>query len=234
MFNKEQIKKFNQLELKIYEYIINHEAQIPYMSIREPADNIPTSTASILRFCRKIGFEGFKEFKYAYKKIIKKDISHENYDLLEIIDCLKKFNTTYYQKLFNEAITILDSAKSILFLGVGDSGIIAQYGARRFSSCGRYASAINDPYYKIKLLEKDSIVIVLTISGETESVIKQVHECKKNGSKILSITTTKTSTISKMSDLTIPYYINRNNNEKIELTSQVPAMIILEILSKTS
>ena len=43
--------------MKIYEYIITHELEFPYMSIRELADGVSTSTASILRFCKKLGYE---------------------------------------------------------------------------------------------------------------------------------------------------------------------------------
>lgn len=67
MFTKEQIQQFNPLEMKIYEYIITHELEFPYMSIRELADGVSTSTASILRFCKKLGYDGFKELKYVFK-----------------------------------------------------------------------------------------------------------------------------------------------------------------------
>ncbi len=232
MFDEEQVKTFNQLELKIYEYIINHELQLPYMSIRDLANEIPTSTTSILRFCHKIGYEGFKEFKYAYKRTLRNETNFKDYDFLEVINCLRKFDTDYYQKLFNEAVIMLANADTILFLGIGDSGIVGQYGARRFSNYGKYASAINDPYYKIQFPGETAVVIALSVSGETKEVIRELQACKRLGSQIIAITTTTTSTIARMSDLTIPYYINRKKVMNIEMTSQVPAISIIENLAK--
>ena len=81
-------------------YILKHSIQFPYMSIRELADEIPTSTASIMRFVKKMGYDSFPELKYAYKKEEKEVSLHMVNDLDETIDCLKKFNTPYYQDLF--------------------------------------------------------------------------------------------------------------------------------------
>lgn len=232
MFDEEEMKNFNQLELKIYEYIVNHELQLPYMSIRDLANEIPTSTTSILRFCKKLGYDGFKEFKYAYKRVMRENKNYKDYDFSEVVDCLRKFDSQYYQQLFNEAVIMLANAESILFLGIGDSGIAGQYGARRFSSYGKYASAINDPYYKINISGKKTVAIVLSVSGETPEVIRELQDCKRLGCQIIAITTTATSTIAKLSDITIPYYINRRNISQIEMTSQIPALSIVENLAK--
>ena len=65
MFNEEKIKSFSTTDMRIYNYILKHSIQFPYMSIRELADEIPTSTASIMRFVKKMGYDSFPELKYA-------------------------------------------------------------------------------------------------------------------------------------------------------------------------
>lgn len=136
MFNEEKIKSFSTTDMRIYNYILKHSIQFPYMSIRELADEIPTSTASIMRFVKKMGYDSFPELKYAYKKEEKEVSLHMVNDLDETIDCLKKFNTPYYQDLFKEVACILGNANMIIFDGMGDSAKIAEYAARRFSTNG--------------------------------------------------------------------------------------------------
>lgn len=102
MFNEEKIKSFSTTDMRIYNYILKHSIQFPYMSIRELADEIPTSTASIMRFVKRMGYDSFPELKYAYKKEEKEVSLYMVNDLDETIDCLKKFNTPYYQDLFKE------------------------------------------------------------------------------------------------------------------------------------
>lgn len=41
--------------------------EVTYMLIRELAQEIPISTASFIRFCKKVGFDGFGEFKTELK-----------------------------------------------------------------------------------------------------------------------------------------------------------------------
>lgn len=38
MFNEEKIKSFSTTDMRIYNYILKHSIQFPYMSIRELAD----------------------------------------------------------------------------------------------------------------------------------------------------------------------------------------------------
>ena len=77
MFNEKEIKSFSTTDMRIYNYILKHSIQFPYMSIRELADEIPTSTASIMRFVKKMGYDSFPELKYAYKKE-EKEVSSES------------------------------------------------------------------------------------------------------------------------------------------------------------
>lgn len=234
MFIKaEHIKTFNDIEIKIYEFIMKNSLLIPYMTIRELASEIDVSTTSILRFINKVGYSSFTDFKYAYKVSLQNENKLQSkYDFSEVIDCLKKFDSTFYKDKFNDAIEILGNVDNVVFLGIGNSGIVGQYGARRFSSVGKFALAINDPYLRINSFTENSAIIALSVSGETIEIINEINACKKFGCKVISITTTENCTISKLSDVCIPYYINKEGLEYVDLTTQVPAIGIIENLAR--
>lgn len=67
MFTHEMIASFNELETSLYNYISQNSEKVVYMRIRELANETHVSTASILRFCKKINCEGFSEFKVKLK-----------------------------------------------------------------------------------------------------------------------------------------------------------------------
>src|SRR5699024_11488415 len=67
MFTQEEIASFNELETSLYNYIAGNMDKVAYMRIRELADATHVSTTTILRFCRKVGCEGFSEFKVRIK-----------------------------------------------------------------------------------------------------------------------------------------------------------------------
>ena len=64
MFTHEMIKSFNQLEMDVYNYIISNEEKVVYMKVRELAEEVHVSTTTILRFCKKVGCEGYSEFRF--------------------------------------------------------------------------------------------------------------------------------------------------------------------------
>lgn len=231
MFNEEKIKSFSTTDMRIYNYILKHSIQFPYMSIRELADEIPTSTASIMRFVKKMGYDSFPELKYAYKKEEKEVSLHMVNDLDETIDCLKKFNTPYYQDLFKEVAYILGNANMIIFDGMGDSAKIAEYAARRFSINGFFCAALTDPYQRVSMDGTDIVVVMLSVSGNTPELIRKANGYKAAGSTLITITASDDNTLTKMSDHNISYYVNDVRTEEMSRTTQVPALSIIEILS---
>lgn len=56
---------FTETEKSVTRYIMNRPEDILDMNIREFAQVTFTSTPTVLRVCRKLGFEGYKEFKKA-------------------------------------------------------------------------------------------------------------------------------------------------------------------------
>ena len=131
-----------------------------------------------------------------------------------------------------EAANFVNKADTIIFIGLGSSGIIAEYGARYFSSMGKFSMYIKEPYYPIHSISKNSATIALSVSGETDTTITLLNRLKQAGSRIVSITNNKHSTIAKMSDINIPYYITEEVHESSNITSQIPAMFILESMAR--
>lgn len=232
MFEAEVIKTFNQVEIGIFEFIMANSLVIPYMTIRELAKEVAVSTTSIMRFIKKIGYDSYNDFKYAYKMSLKSDLHLErNYDFSEVIDCLKKFNSTYYKDKFNEAMVLIGNSENVLFLGLGNSGTVGEYGARRFTSAGKFAISVSDPYLKLSSLSRDTLIIALSVSGETPQVVDMIMSCKQAGCKVIVITTTENCTLARLSDVTIPYYINKNRTKFFDMTTQMPVIGIIENLT---
>ena len=231
MFNEEKIKSFSTTDMRIYNYILKHSIQFPYMSIRELADEIPTSTASIMRFVKRMGYDSFPELKYAYKKGEKEVSLYMVNDLDEIIDCLKKFSTPYYQGLFKEIAYILGDANMIIFDGMGDSAKIVEYAARRFSTNGFFSAALTDPYQGVSMDGTNIVVVMLSVSGDTPELVRKANGYKQAGSTLITITVSDDNTLVKMSDYHISYYINDVRTDEMSHTTQVPALSIIEILS---
>lgn len=228
------------IEYQVYQYVANHLNQTIYMRIRELAVATHTSTATIQRFCDKFECAGFSEFKVRLKLLNKEQKQQNVPVLLDIsshIDFLNRASQPYFQEQIKRAITILKDKELIIFLGVGSSNILAEYGALYFSSLYQMAVRIEDPVTDpIRYLSKEiisrSCVIALSVSGETKEITKYLSNINFHDVDIISITNSADSTISKLSNVNIPYYIPKENMAEQDITSQLPTLFIIEYMAK--
>ncbi len=234
IFTSEIIGSFNELETSIYNYISKNKDKVPYMRIRELAAETHVSTATILRFCRKLNCDGYSEFKTKLKmeldKSEKPTIKSSQHALVEFFE--RTLNGESDERITKVA-TLVAKSDNVIFIGNGSSGILAEYGARYFSGLGSFSTYIRDFSYPIhSKLRYNSVAIGLSVSGENAFTISQLNQLKQEGSKIISITNNKLSTIAKISDINIPYYMSEEFYQQTNITTQVPVMYILESIAR--
>lgn len=231
IFTYEQISKLNDTELIVYNYIIKNVNKVLNMNIRELALESHVSTATITRFCHKLDCDGFVEFKIELKRFNEVNKMPEIDDEITMLNQFFEYSKgKEFQDNINEAVDYIVDSNFVVCLGIGQSGSMAKYAARFFSNIGYYSQYIDDPFYPppTDRFEK-CLLIAFSNSGETKEVIDQLRLYRGVQSKIISITNETNSTIAKMSDLTIPYFIKKvilPNTKNI--SSQVPVVYIIE------
>ena len=234
MFGYEVIKSLNDLEMLVYDYIMKHKQTVVYMTVRELADAVHVSASTVMRFCKKAGFDGYSEFKVRFKMYVKEEARHQNVeDLQELQEYFDKAGTTSFQNAVYEAADIVRAAKQVIFIGLGTSGILGKYGARYFSNLGKFSQYIEDPYFPVLGGVDDLVVIALSVSGETEQVIEMVNRFKQNQCKIISITNRNSSTLAKISDFNLSYYVMEADiGNHVNMTTQVPVIYLIEAIGR--
>jgi len=133
----------------------------------------------------------------------------------------------------DEAAALIAKAERVFMIGIGNSGSIAEYGARYFSSMGKFCLYIDEPHYPTESrFVENSLVIVFSVSGESHDTIGHVLRFKEQNCQILSVTNTENCTIAKLSDYNLAYYVTYERLGAYDVTSQLPAMSIVERLGK--
>ncbi|RAS80073.1 MurR/RpiR family transcriptional regulator [Priestia endophytica] len=232
MFSSEMISSFNELETALYNYICKNGEKVVYMRIRDLANETHVSTSTILRFCRKINCEGFSEFKVKLKLHLNQSqevkVKSSQYALSEFVERIESF-----QEGIKRAVDLITSCDNVIFIGTGSSGILAEYGARYFSSIGKLSMYVKDPYMPIQAnFLHNSTTIALSVSGETSFTVSHIHQLKESGSHIVSITNNKHCTMSKMADVNISYYVNEEWINGANITTQMPVVYLLEEMAR--
>lgn len=234
MFTHEIVSSFNELEMSIYNCIIKNKTRISHMKIKDLADEAHVSTATILRFCKKLGCEGYSEFKLRYKEYLQQaSLLMTDSEETTVKGFLTRIDSKEFQDSLDDAFSILKDSQRIILIGIGTSGILAQYGARFFSNVGRFSLYVDDPYLPIlQDLSEDTVTIALSESGNTQQTINLAMQLKERGSLLLSITNHPGSTLEKISDYSITYHVPEILVNHTNITTQVPVLYILETLAR--
>ena len=238
MFGYEVLQSYNELEMLVYNYVMDHKEEVRYMTIRELSDAVHVSTSTIIRFCRKTGCDGYSEFRVQFKLFLKEEQDNKKKMLQdnsvdEIMYFLHSVTSTAYEESIVKVTEMIQEARQLIFIGIGTSGILGKYGARYFSNIGKFSQHIEDPYYPIGNDMEDTIVIALSESGETQQTLKLAERFKRHNCRIFSITNGSSCTLAKMSDYNLAYYVPKHLvQDEYNITTQVPVIYLLETIGR--
>ncbi|MDC7953466.1 MurR/RpiR family transcriptional regulator [Liquorilactobacillus mali] len=236
------LKGFTPTEILIYNYLIAHPDEALNLSIRQLGSAIHVSSASIIRCIKKMGYDSFYEFKYNLKQQqmnLQTKKLEADYDTKIINIASTFFRRPLLQQYSHELVSfkkLISNADSVLFFGIGTSGILAQYGARQFSNFGINSIYNVDPFYPLpqkKQSDANQIAIILSVSGETPEIVDRALSLKADNFHIISITNNNYSTLAKVSEINFSYNIKPEViKETLNITTQIPVIFILEALAR--
>ncbi len=103
---------------------------------------------------------------------------------------------------------IYDSTGPLIVAGIGKSGHIAGKLASTFRSIGKAAIFLHPAeasHGDLGLVTRDSVLLVLSNSGETTELSDLLHFAEEHGNPIVALTGAKESTLSRAAAVTIAY-----------------------------
>lgn len=242
-------KSFTVLEKKVSEYIKKNSQKIVTMSIREFSKEISTGETTIIRFCKKIGFKGYNEFKISLISTLSKEkqsINHkidilgeESYNLAaESIynNSFKVLSDTLSlidNEVLDECIGLINEARHIEFIGIGYSNLTAQDAKYKFLRIGMNVAAHSDPHlFKMaaSISGLDDLVIGISQTGETIEVIESMRNAKLRGAKTIAITNNDKTEITKYADYTLVNGYNETISDTGSFSERISQLFIIELL----
>lgn len=196
-------------EKKVIDGILNIPAnEIIYLSISDLASRLKVAEATLVRFCKKLGYNGFQDFKL--------HLSQESAGVgLDSVDCTAQrvamqmvdaINQTSRSISYDECLRIADrmiGSGKVCAFGVGNSAITAMEISNVLARIGILVTYTPDPHLQAmitsNLTDKD-MVILISVSGSTKDIIDVADIAKKNGTKIVVITCYDHSPLAKYAD----------------------------------
>lgn len=226
-------------------YIENNYSKIANFSIVTLSELANVSTSTIVRSMKKLGYNGFTDFKY---QIVNEDqnkfseplrqLENMNSQIKsaivknqeEVINTIKYLNNT----IIEDAISAIKFSKKITIFARGFSEHIANEMTIKLQLLNKHTEEHTDPNIitmKSKSFNQDDLVIFISLNGETEELVTAAEICKTNNIKTICITTNKESRLYNLCDIILLGYISRKSYIKdYEVRSRLPLQILTRIL----
>lgn len=216
---RQNYSNFTTVEQKIADYIFLIGEKILEKSAQEVAQEIGSSSAALVRFSRKLGYDGFSQLKqklsasYAlhqddneyYKEVNDSEtpLSIKNKLKFRINHMVETTNFAVSDEAILSAVSVIDKSVSIFVFGIGASAIVAQDILQKFSRIGKQVFFIQDTHHFVSLLtihKKNALFIGISMKGETTEVIELAKVARELEVPIIAITSKESSTLGKLSN----------------------------------
>ena len=185
---KQIYDKMTESEKKIADYVLVNSSEVYKFSASELANITKTSSSSVVRFSRKLGFEGFQEFKIELAKDDINPVENIEYDYIDTEDNIREVIVKTANKniqSINDTISLLDehtieeaiqaikNAKNIYIFGIGESALIGldlQYKLLRIHKNAMISLESHVQLSMSANISNDDIAIGISYLGKTKEV----------------------------------------------------------------
>ncbi|HEY4553681.1 MAG TPA: MurR/RpiR family transcriptional regulator [Bacillaceae bacterium] len=243
-------KSMTKSEQKVADYINQHTDDILYSTVTDLSEKVRVGETTIIRFCRKLGYRGYQEFKLAIAQSLVNpadpmDGMVEEGDSLEAIG--KKI-TQQNIKILNDSLELVDTkrieksisavlaARSISFFGIGSSAFTAQDAEHRFMRMGFNVSHASDAHVmamKAALVNEQDVVFGISTSGSTKDVVDAIRIARQNKAFIICLTNQGRSPITQYADVILLAASKESPFQGGAYSSKIAQLHILDILTKS-
>ncbi|UUX35203.1 MurR/RpiR family transcriptional regulator [Fundicoccus culcitae] len=241
------------VEYEIGKLIITLGYDVSDKTTRWIAKNSFTSPTSVVRFCQKLGFSGFDEFKeqYVYElNYIDKQYGKVNVNFpfmkddsdVAIIDKL----TSLYKETIDDTKSlikysdiekvkkILVASESIYIFSAGTALNQAQVFKEKMMKIGKrviITTNLNYQLYEANSMAKDDVAIIVSYSGETKTSLLIAEICKSKKIPIIAITSIGENSLKKLSYASLQLTSKENiKNNIADYSTHLSVSFIFDVL----
>jgi DNA-binding MurR/RpiR family transcriptional regulator len=235
-------------ERSVAQFVLANADRVMHMSISEAARDIGVGEATVIRFCRALGYRGYQEFKLRLAQDLVEPVAfiHENITFddppAEIANKVFQTNRRAVedtQKSLDPAMVevaarAIAGARRVDIYGVGYSYFSALDAKLKFTRVGLAADAFGDPHLQVMsavALRPGDVAIGISHSGSTRDVVDAIVPARKAGATTVAITNFSPSPITRAADIVLLTASHESPLGGEVLTSRIAQLCVLDVLS---
>lgn len=227
---------FSSAEKKIADLILAEPALVVDANVSETAFHSGVSEATIIRFCKHLGYSGFYQMKLQLSHDIGRQqraisTDSESNQLQRSLNHMGARIQGIAGQLALEDVKLCAAAISncsmVHVIGTGQSRVLAMDVVYRLSNLGIRTIGGGDYMCEVPhllLAPKEDILICISKSGETKRVIHAAEIARERGITVIAITGAQKSPLSKLAKITLSSGISTED----DTNSSIYLMCVLD------
>ncbi|AHA04448.1 MurR/RpiR family transcriptional regulator [Pediococcus pentosaceus] len=239
------LKMLTKNEQVLFDYVVSNMNKIKNQSIREVAGETYVSTATFLRFVKKIGFAGFSEFTTVIKYTVlnentKKteptpfEVSQTDYREEYLKNIIESVRVIPIKKL-HEITKKLSDHPTIYLFSKGVSKYAAEYVYYIYTMAGfnvKYPRDYDFRQIASKQVKPNDLVFILTYNGKNLEFVEMIKNWGNLEEKpfLISITEPDNNTIQNLSDINLYIFSDGIKVNNTEISSRVSTISLMELV----
>ena len=211
-------------ERTVARFVREHLAETAGMTVSRLADATHVSQPTVIRFSRKLGFDGYRELRYVLRH--PETIHEVTFDPMEGFDLnpwddmdqipakaatgavqlIEELRHSVDVHAFRQACALLAQARVVDVLGVEDSLTPATDLFTKFTYLGLACRLDMDSYVRhigAGHLTKDDVAIAFSHSGSSVDTVKALRAAKTAGAHTIAVTHTVGAPLAAAADVTL-------------------------------
>ncbi len=205
------------------------------------------SEPTVLRFCRTIGVNNFKELKIALaqrlavggappavSQVEPRDSIRAATDKVfaMAIDALSRTQRSLPKPAIERAALAIVKARRVVIFGLGASAIVAADAQHKLFRLGIAAAAYSDPHLQAMsaaTLGPEDVTLAISLTGQARDVIETVDVGRQGGATVIAVTRSA-SALASMSHIVLPIDIEEPAEIWTPMTSRLAHLAAIDSL----
>jgi DNA-binding MurR/RpiR family transcriptional regulator len=241
------LPSLNEQEQKVGQYVLDQPNAVVRLSVSDLAQRSGVSDATVFRFCRKLGAEGYPDLKIrlaqelattrdsTYRMVTAQDSMTEAVQKVVSADmkAIEDTGAALDYAALDEAVSTLLTARRVDIYGSGGAAVAAHELQYKLMRVGVRAVVHTDAEMQLisaALLTATDAAVGISHSGESEDVRHSLAGAKAAGARTIAITNHRASAIARLADVSLTTAAQEALAHGYPLGARVAQVLLIDVL----
>ena len=238
------LRQLNETESEMLKYVYRHKAAVCSMSIKELAGELNCAPSSVVRFCKKIGYSGFSEVKYALQddrsntepanSEVSVPATYESIMTDISTSIVGTAGLMQNERLYKVASLLNTDLPVYLYYPGGITDNLVTYLERLLMINGRtnvyQLHSGNMTAHLIQTIPEQAIIIFISASGMWHKTVKLAQTAKLHNLVSVGITPVYNNDVAVHCNYNLRFFAHQRENKGAEFTSRLCIYYLIDTL----